>query len=108
MSRLYSKRLLVGGALDSASATVPAGVVWVVRDSLLYFDGASTSDGYALEVNIAGGGLGVIQRGIATATQQEIFAWQGRQVLNAGDELVFGASTLNWYIMVSGYELTLP
>lgn len=97
-----------GGAVDLLTATVPSGVVWVVRDSLLYFDGASTSDAYALEVNIAGGGLCVIQRGIATASVQAIYPWQGRQVLNAGDELVFGASTLNWYVMVSGYELTLP
>jgi len=108
MARLYSKRLLAGGATDSLSATVPPDVVWVVRDSILYFDGVSSSDAYALLGELVGGATVVIQRGQVAGGSEETIEWQGRQVLESGDQLVFGASTANWYVIVSGYELTLP
>jgi hypothetical protein len=108
MSRLYSARLLGGGATDSLSAVVPAGYRWVVRDAVLFFDGAGTNDDATLYVLIAGGGTGQLLYVQATASQVSLTHWEGRQVLNAGDTLGFGASTLNWYVLVSGYQLTTP
>jgi hypothetical protein len=108
MSKVYSTRFIGSGAVDSVSETVPSGVLWVVRDAILFFDGANSNDGYSLSAYFVGGGAGVIQSGQSTAGEILLVHWEGRQVLNAGDELEFSASTLNWYVMVSGYVLTLP
>jgi len=104
MARVYSVRLLGGGATDGLGATCPENVRWVVRDAQLYYDGASGADQYNLSVV----GIGPIMYGTATADKAEIFEWQGRQVVNPGEELYFSSSTANWYVLVSGYALTLP
>lgn len=108
MAKLYSARLLGGGATASLDEVVPAGVVWVVRDAVLYFDGASSSDAYNLAVLAAAGFTAVIDAGQVAGGSQETIHWEGRQVLVEGDHLHFSASTVNWYVLVSGYVLTLP
>lgn len=108
MSKVYSSRLLGGGATASLSATVPADVLWVVRDAVLYFDGASSSDAYNLAVLALAGWSAVIDAGQVAGGTQETIHWEGRQVLVTGDELHFSASSSNWYVLVSGYVLTLP
>jgi hypothetical protein len=105
---VYSARLLAGGATDSLDATVPGGVLWVVRDAVIFFDGADSNDGYSLSGYLVDGAAIVIQTGQSTAGQILLEHWTGRQVLNPGDRLSFGASTMNWYVTVSGYVLTLP
>ena len=105
MAKLYSKRLLASaGATDALSATVPAGVIWIVRDAILTFDGAVTSDAYQLGIV----GVAPILYGQVAGGSVARIVYQGRQVLDAGEQLFFGASTLNWYVLVSGYELTTP
>lgn len=108
MAKVYSDRLLIGGATASESATVPGDVLWVVRDARFFFDGASSSDIFNLAVITPSSGTAILAYGQAAGGTAEIFEWQGRQVMKAGDRLVFSGSTVNWYVTVSGYVLTLP
>lgn len=105
MATVYSVRIMGGGAVDVLGATCPAGIRWIVRDVLLFFDGAESADAFNLSV---GPGTGVIMYGVATPGHAQVFEWQGRTVIEPGEELVFGAGSANWYVLVSGYALTLP
>lgn len=108
MAKVYSERLLVGGATSSLSATVPADVLWVVRDARIYFDGANSTDVFNLAVLTPASGTAILMYGQVAGASPELFEFEGRQVLHAGDRLVFSGSTANWYVTVSGYVLTLP
>jgi hypothetical protein len=105
MARLYSTRLMASeGAADALFEEVPAGFIWVVRDIVLTFDGADSADGYQVGVQ----GKAPILLGQVAGGNVEQFHWTGRQVMEAGETLAFTASTLNWYILVSGYQLSTP
>lgn len=111
MSRVYSAQLcsnaLAGGG-TTFLATVPDGVVWVVRDMRASYSvsGVDPLAGFEVLLNAAirlwtVGPLGV--RPFYT------YPWDGRTVLDPGDELsFFSDDSALWSIVVSGYSLTLP
>lgn len=103
MARVYSQRLLHGGATASVSAIVPAGYLWVVRDVAIFTGGEEIDD----EFNLAVAGAVIYYGGYSPSTWA-YYHWEGRQVCNEGDELEFTATGEVWYVLVSGYALSLP
>jgi hypothetical protein len=107
MASIYSKQFVLGVATvgHSPSATVPPGVVWIVRDIVVE---GITDPG-------SGGGIACV------LSLLQLFSWflpvnsvinrswEGRIVLPAGATIVFAvtdAGTFNCY--AGGYELTAP
>lgn len=107
MSAVYSRRFYAGhiapdGALTLA--TCPTGVVWIVRDVVIGTVTNNVSGQVALYI-VSGSAQGDIRRWatIAGLTTEE---WQGRQVLEEGDQLRVFNSSDELSILVSGYELS--
>ena len=104
MGAVYSTRFLAWAADESPPAyTVPDGYVAVVRD-LDVWSGGGAMINWQLAVNeIAKFAAGQFTIESLAQTAQ----WRGRQVLNAGEFLVFSSDgALDG--MISGYLLTLP
>jgi hypothetical protein len=102
--RFLSRRNLTGGA----TYLVPAGMVAVVRD-IDAFDGSLTGDN-VLQVSGASGSTFAFWRSpvaIGAANAGNAYAWRGRQILNAGEELQLNADS-GLDVAVSGYLLTIP
>lgn len=101
MAAVYSKRLIQAQALNgSASFTVPAGYTCVVRDLDAFV--ASGGSGAGLFLIGAGGQTMAAYNSIGSAFA--VFAWRGRQVLEAG-ETVTVTTTGPCDVTVSGYLL---
>lgn len=92
MSRVYSTRFL---DLSTAVYTVADGNLAVVRDIVVYATGPAT---FLVENPAAG----VMAAG--SLNSGEVFHWSGRQVVNAGESLVYNQTAS--YVMVSGYLLS--
>jgi hypothetical protein len=103
MAKVYSERLLHGGATASLSAIVPADTLWIVRDAAIFTGGETGSD----EFNLAVAGAVIYYAGYTPPTFA-YYHWEGRQVCYAGEELLFTATNDAWYVLVSGYALSLP
>lgn len=111
MARVYSARLAVGTALGGGAgivATVPAGVVWVLRSMSAAAAGAGLAPLSGFQV-LLGTDVPIWGVGPLCVASQNPYEWSGRQVLNAGDDLTFSsADTAPWALIVSGYSLALP
>lgn len=98
----YSRRLfawITTGAGINIRYTVPVGVTTIIRDiEVTNFNVANETGGLAIT------GLVVVTWFVNLATSQH-FQWQGRVVLNSGDQLEVHSTnaTVGW--VVSGYEL---
>lgn len=108
MAQVYSKRLLASdNVLGAITATVPTGVVWIVRDMDALIDG--TLGGAALYVAWDNGVIAPTFWYIQNSGGPELFEWRGRLVLEEGDVIVATQSgTGLTQLTISGYELTLP
>jgi hypothetical protein len=103
---VYSVRLGYATVTPSGAIlfTVPSGRTVVVRDIEASNSGSATSSlNVALVVSGSGnvGNVLVLQNVAAGAHTQ----WEGRLVLNAGDELAAGATAGSFFLVVSGYSL---
>lgn len=86
--------------------TVPADYVAVVRDLELYGNVASDAE-VALEIT-APGPLTIIWFVVNPLVPGAWDHWEGRVVLNAGDELVAVTTVNGVHVTVSGYLLSAP
>lgn len=102
---VYSTSLFAGNAPASGGVlyTAPANAVVVVRDITLY-----NSTGGALTSSIsryASGSFAGVIFTVPSLAASAYEQWTGRQVLDAGDELVSGNSAAGVYTLISGYVL---
>jgi hypothetical protein len=103
----YSSRLYLGPLPTTQGVlyTCPTGVVTVVKDVELY-----QWSGGALFLYIAvksGPAVGTFA-GSQVPSSTSSYQWQGRVVLNAGDELLGLSPTANNQCIISGYQLSGP
>jgi hypothetical protein len=100
----YSTRFFIG-AMPTAQGvlyTVPAGFTVVLRDIELYqYSGGSGL--YYLAISAAGSNA--IVYAVTAAPTASSYHWDGRVVMNAGDELLGQAAAANNQVVVSGYLL---
>ena len=101
---VYSTRFLAeAGFTGEAAFEVPGGYVAVVRDidAVVY-----TGAGYTIQAGIGGlTNFWAITTGVVAVTDS--IQWRGRQVLNAGEQLVI-ATDASADFVASGYLLSLP
>jgi hypothetical protein len=108
---VYSSVIAAANSISAPAlvATVPAGYTYVIRHvGMTYGSFAGYVRGYALRNNVNPRLLG-IQSGAAAfiGTEKQTADWEGRVVLEQGDELWLGldsGDTADFY--VSGYVLT--
>jgi hypothetical protein len=103
VAALYSTRLYGNPSLNGTATlpAVPAGVIWIVRD-IAFFGFPAAPAGEFVEVV----SQGIIFYGQLTPTVGYLH-WEGRQVLEEGDELSITTNT-DSTVLVSGYVLSAP
>jgi hypothetical protein len=109
MAKLYSLSIFTDGALTSSSGVVgpvvPGGLVYVVRDlDVVEITGVGST---VLHV-LSGIGGRMWQAEGGTTIDTTTFAWRGRQVYAAGEQVGFQVVVGTWAIACSGYQLTSP
>lgn len=113
MSVVYSKRLLylADSSARHASAVVPDGFVWVVRDMCATQMNIGPGAAQGVQVSVFTAGFDRYQlwdlpdadtRGLVT------YRWEGHQVLSPGDNLQVDSAITHWTVVISGYQLSLP
>lgn len=109
MATVYSLRIAAFGTLTPATGkvgpTVPAGLVYIVRD----IDAVDTTIATGDELAV----YGPIGEYLLIARQgHELtgfnYSWRGRQVYGPGEQIAFQSIAGSWDIACSGYQLTLP
>lgn len=102
MAAIYSTQLAAGTQAAGTTTvvyTVPAGATVVVRDISV---GAQSAPANFVAINVAG----VAEIAAFDAITQYLTAhWEGRVVLNAGQEINVDAITGTWTYIISGYVL---
>jgi hypothetical protein len=100
----YSKRFLtIAYTATSASAVVPAGKVWVIKNVAAFDAGANAADAVAFAV--AGLNYAYWTGAVSGAGRSQ--SWNGMLVARAGETISLSSSgTGGWNVAVSGYELT--
>lgn len=89
-----------------AGPTVPTGFTWVVRDIRMLNTGQINALHVAtLNVGTTSGVLIASSPAFASIAGQ-VYHWQGRGVLEAGDQLQASTTTFGWQVVVDGYQLT--
>jgi hypothetical protein len=105
MSSVYSTRFIEATALtDFAGYEVPSGFRAVVRDAWVTNNASIAAISWSLGRNI--GATWWQQNDVTTGPNY--YYWQGRQVLEAGEELQFYSGGDAIDVAVCGYLLTLP
>lgn len=106
---VYSLRIFAHASLTSGAGTVgptvPAGLVYVVRD----IDVVRSTTGASEQLdffNPLGGVLWNVVPGVLDAGANG--HWRGRQIFSEGEQVGVRAFSGTWAVMVSGYQLTLP
>lgn len=102
MARVYSTRLFLGNVAAASSVTLytaPAGYTVVIRDISFIPFGGSTP----WEVTIGINGTFFYQEESASAPA--LFHWEGRAVMNPGDEITCNTNTGGLDGQISGYLL---
>lgn len=100
--QFYADQITAGGT--ATLATVPAGMVWVVRDITLG-NVATTATGPVSITAVGTGSPASIARWATIEAAAAVY-WTGRHVLNAGDLLNVYNNTGNMSVFVSGYQLS--
>lgn len=105
MPNVYSDRFLEELGLNgTATYTVPAGLVAIVRDIDAYAAGPLSSNAHLRFTGYLGETLWFF---VVSAQQQASGQWRGRQVFRSGEG--FGIVTDSAFdVRVSGYLLTAP
>lgn len=109
MSEVYSTQFALQQYTtpgDHTAYTCPAAKVAILRDVIIRYVGP-TSGKIEAYVNGIGGGVGLLMVK-AGAVTTEALEWQGRQVMNAGDQLIVQNSVDEVQIYASGYLLDSP
>lgn len=101
MAAPYSVR--IGAGLCAAGgtvtlATVPSNTIYIVR----CIDMVGSSPGVAGAPQVRVQSLAYLYSGTFTTTLQYL-AWRGRQVIQAGEQLVGSCTGVGCYFLVSGY-----
>lgn len=104
----YSTRFAAAelGSETTTLYTVPAQYVAVVRDVELYGNVGSDAE-VALEVTVPGP-LTIIWFVVNPLAPGAWVHWEGRVVLNAGDDLIAVTTVNGVHVTVSGYLLSAP
>lgn len=103
---IYS--VLLAAATIPAEATVlyttPGDTTAVIRDICLTNVG-DASDVIELLANVSGSPEVIFWRPASTV-QLVTLHWEGRAVIPAGGQVISASNSLEWEILMSGYELT--
>lgn len=109
MAPLYTQLLYENNAVSSTvlSAAVPAGYIWDVRDIELstYGPGIAANGNFRIQDTA---NCNIWQLGWDETYTGSVHHWDGRQVLTAGQKLVFVPDAGTWYVRVTGYLLSAP
>lgn len=102
---VYSTRFAAGSVttVGSTPFTVPAGSTAVIRDIGVWNDTGSASE-VAVGVSVSGSPYAYITV-VPSLANLTFFEWQGRQVLDAGNELYLFDASEGCLFMISGYLL---
>lgn len=105
----YSQRFAAATTVAGTASTVftcPANFVAVVRDLQAYNSGGA-SDALFVALVIPGPATLTLWHfaGVAASTSDQ---WQGRVVLNAGDQLELFSAAEAFEVLISGYLLSSP
>lgn len=107
MASVYSVRMYGGPVTTTGGVQlgqVPAGKVWIVRDISVSNVSPNPMNQIIIYVLLTAGNADVYRApGIPARGSVQ---WQGRQVLNPGEELWYYATETTARVMISGYELT--
>lgn len=103
---VYSIRIFAQGALTGTHpVTVPAGLVYVLRDVDVWSRTQTSGDAFA----ILGSNAQLLWFvAIPPLVNPWIGQWRGRQIFNAGETVTFESAGGEWDVTASGYQLTLP
>jgi hypothetical protein len=107
VARVYSTRFFAGAvtSITSVIYTVPAGYIAVIRDITATMFSTAAGDVLILGINPPG----VYNVGFKTyGTNYQPAHWDGRMVLNPGDELLANTNATSANVVVSGYLLATP
>lgn len=89
------------------SGAVPFGMVWVVRDISAYNAGTGTGPHGIPSITLEAAAFPIWStphNGTSSSTVYELF--DRRVVLNAGEGLAINTDDPNWFLLVSGFQLT--
>jgi hypothetical protein len=104
--RLWS---VVEAPLDfpSIGPQVPAGFVWVVRDVRMINVTLGEAILNAVTLLIDNGAT-IYQTPNGCTIGQQMYGWQGRAIVQPGEQLQLFLPDPGWTVAVDGYQLTLP
>lgn len=102
---VFSTALLTGDGVSGATAAVPAGFVWVVREISLYFGGVLGSDCEVLEL---ASGVVLLDKGAPSGSPLSYHEDRHIVIAAGGGRGLQFASADTWDVWISGYQLTLP
>lgn len=108
---VYSAVLWENGAIGAgthSSTVVPTGQLWVVRDISVTVPGQiyAKANGFLVWSYVSGANIFAVSDGEIVGGHD--YHWEGRQMLNAGDNIQFTCSTALSSIRICGYRLTVP
>jgi len=109
VARLYTQRLLAGAVTATTyTAECPEGFLWVIRDVILVWNGSSDPSVEIYSLTITPEVYVILYGVVGSDGPHVVEHWQGRQVVEAGETLEFGSTTDTFYVLVTGYALSLP
>jgi len=104
MATVYSKRFIAASGITAeVSETVPAGVIWILRDVDIYCNAPLGGSRFFLEGSIHQ----TLWSAVTNPNSINAVGWRGRQVLVSGESFYVRADTPT-DVTISGYELSLP
>lgn len=103
MASVYSRQFFIGILPPNGTVifTVPASQTLVLRDIELY-NGSGAVGGCSIQCRVSGALQSVLFQAFELGADNWA-QWQGRAVLEQGQELASGAGAPNFYAHVSGY-----
>lgn len=110
MANVYSTLLMAWRAVSAGTNTytVPAGFRAVVRDIVATPMAGSVGSGlFGFDVHDHDGHI-FFARLTPAAFVGGTFHWEGRQIVDAGGQIIASAYDDGWDFRISGYLLTLP
>jgi len=102
---VYSTQFCKGsvGGSPAILYTVPAGYIAVLR-SIAAYNNTGTAQSVLLSPGVSGSSEGAFAKDDSLASG-DVFQWEGRQVLNAGEQLIVAFPNATVAVMASGYLL---
>jgi hypothetical protein len=105
MAAVYTQRLFLGSVAAASSITIytaPSGVIVVIRDISFIPFGGSTPWEITLGIN------GTFFYQEESTTAPAFFHWEGRAVMEAGDEITCNTNSGGLDGQITGYVLSTP